>query len=90
MMNRGSYPTLLSSRARLLGGLTRIDLVALALMYLLLAQLKLPSLLSLAINVLFLVVLKIVQRLLARGFWRFLYAGKVLKWHGRLGAICRN
>ncbi|PIP91012.1 MAG: hypothetical protein COW79_04570 [Bdellovibrionales bacterium CG22_combo_CG10-13_8_21_14_all_38_13] len=89
-MNRGSYPTLLSSRARLLGGLTRIDLVALALMYLLLAQLKLPSLLSLAINVLFLVVLKIVQRLLARGFWRFLYAGKVLKWHGRLGAICRN
>lgn len=89
-MNRGSYPTLLSSRACLLGGLTRFDLVALALMYLLLAQLKLPSLLSLAINALFLVVLKIMQRLLARGFWRFLHADKVLRWHGKLGAVCRN
>ena len=89
-MNRGSYPTLLSSRARLLGGLTRFDLVALALMYLLLAQLKLPSLLSVAINALFLVGLKIMQRLLARGFWRFLHADKSLKWHGKLGDICRN
>ena len=89
-MSQGSYPTLLSSRARLLGGLTRSDLVALGLMYLLLAQLKIPSLLALGLNAAFLVLLKLMQRRLARGFWRLLNAPKVKPWHGRLGGVCRN
>jgi hypothetical protein len=89
-MSKASFPTLLHSRAKLLGGLTRFDLVALALMYLVLAQLPLPSLVALVLNMFFLLLLKLAQRRITTGFWRFVSSPCQLKWHGKLALVCRN
>ncbi len=86
-MNKACFPTLLNSKATILGAFTRFDLVILGGSYLILSWMKVSGFISLLINALVYMMLKLMERKLPKGFFKGLRSRKVLKWNYELGKV---
>lgn len=75
-----SFPTLLHKRAKILGGLTRIDLCLLGLNYLLLSFINASGIVALLSNVILLLVIKLIQRHIPKGLLKFINAPREYPW----------
>ena len=86
-MSKTSFPTLLKSKATIMGNFTRLDLVVLGGCYLLLSWMKVSGLLSLGINAFIYLVLKLMERNLPKGFFRAIKVNRSLNWSYRIGRL---
>lgn len=84
-MSKAIFPTLLKSKATIMGSLTRFDLVILGGCYLVLSWMKVSGLLSLGINTFVFLILKLVDRNLPNGFIKGLRNRRILKWNYQMG-----
>ena len=75
-----SFPTLLHKRARIIGSLTRLDLILLGLNYLLLSFLNVPGIMALLSNIALLLAIKLIQRHIPRGFLKFIDTPREYLW----------
>lgn len=82
---RATFPTLLTHKARIIGGLTRIDLIALAISYFVLSLFSVGGISQLFIMALGMFLLKHIQKLLAPGFFRFIGSKRQISWGHQLG-----
>ena len=86
-MSKSSFPTLLESKATILGNFTRVDLVVLGSCYLALSWMKVSGILSLAINVLVYLILKYAERNLPKGFIQGLRGKRLQNWGHKIGRL---
>ncbi len=84
-MSKSTFPTLLKSKATIMGNFTRFDLVILGACYLILSWMKVSGLLSLGINSFVYLILKFVERNLPKGFFQSIKAKKNLRWSYQIG-----
>ncbi len=84
-MSRNQFPTLLNQKAKMLGSLTRIDLLVVGSSYLILSWMKVSGLYSLTTIALILVCLKFVSNRLKQGFFTHLMDDKKLPWQFKIG-----
>jgi len=78
-MSRNSYPTLLNKKATMLGSLTRYDLSAVGICYLILSWMKVSGIYSLLINALLLLILRIIKQRFQVGFFLHLNGDRFIK-----------
>lgn len=86
-MNNSSFPTLLESKATILGNFTRVDLVVLGSCYLALSWMKVSGILSLAINAIVYLLLKFAERNLPKGFIQGLRGKRLIGWNHKIGRL---
>ncbi|PIP93489.1 MAG: hypothetical protein COW00_14615 [Bdellovibrio sp. CG12_big_fil_rev_8_21_14_0_65_39_13] len=86
-MSRATFPTLLKSRATLLGNFTRLDLLILGGSYLTLSFFKVSGILSLGINAVLYMSLKLIERHLPKGYFKGLLCTRYLPWSYQLGGL---
>lgn len=86
-MSKARFPTLLKSKATIMGSLTRFDLVILGGCYLVLSWMKVSGLLSLGINAFVFLLLKLIDRNLPKGFFQGLRSDRWLKWSYQVGRL---
>ncbi|PIP92552.1 MAG: hypothetical protein COW00_00085 [Bdellovibrio sp. CG12_big_fil_rev_8_21_14_0_65_39_13] len=86
-MNKATFPTLLKSRATILGNFTRFDLVILGGSYLILSWMKVSGILSLAINAFLYFILKLIENKFPKGFFLGLRGKQMLIWSYKLGHL---
>lgn len=79
-MSNSNFPTLLSKRVTLFGSLTRYDLASVGAGYLILSWLKVSGIYSLVVICLLLLLLKLAQKWLNPGFFRFIADDTQIKW----------
>jgi len=87
MIMSSAFPTLLNKKAKILAGMNRMDLMFLGGGYLLLSWLRVSGILSLILNALLLLVVKLVTRKLPKGFVRELFASRKFLWGYKIGEL---
>jgi len=75
-----TYPNLLNSKAQIVSTLNRLDLVMLAVSYLVLSKLKISGFLIFAILLIGLLIKKSIDKKLNFGFFKFLISKRVVSW----------
>ena len=88
-MGKNTFPTLLTTRATMLGPLTRNDLCFAGAGYILLSILNLSGILSLLVIVAGLIGLRHLRRVLPRGFFTHLTDATDLQWAKNLKGVRR-
>ena len=83
-MSKATFPTQLTSKARILIGLTRLELLFLAITYFVLALFQISGILQLLILAGGLLIFKYMERKLPHGFLRFIHAKRKLNWSYKL------
>ncbi len=86
-MSKSSFPTLLESKATILGNFTRVDLVVLGSCYLALSWMKVSGILSLGINAIVYFLLKYAERNLPKGFMQGLRSKELQDWSHKIGRL---
>jgi len=86
-MSESIFPTLLKSRATIIGNFTRFDFVILGGSYLILSWFKVSGILSLAINASLYFILKLIENKLPKGFFLGLRGKRMLLWSYKLGRL---
>ena len=81
-MESTQFPTLLTSQATLLANLTRFDLAVLGCAYMILSRIELGGITTLAVSIGFCFSIKLIQKYLPRGYFRYLGLKKIsLDWN---------
>ena len=75
-----TYPNLLNNKAQIVSSLNRLDLVMLAISYLVLSKLKVSGLLIFVILLIGLLIKKSIDKRLNFGFFKFLFSKRVISW----------
>ena len=83
-MRDSKFPTLLEKQATLFGGLTRFDLAFCGGIYLILSIIDTGGIVALIVNVSCLFVVKMIQKRIPSGFFRFLTAPRKFSWAYKL------
>ena len=78
------FPTLLEKQATLFGGLSRIDLIFCSGIYLVLTFMDTGGVVALIVNASCLLVMKMIQKRLPSGFFRFLTIPRKFSWGYKL------
>ncbi len=86
-MSNSSYPSLLNSKATILANFTRFDLAIIGASYLALSWFKVSGLISLGVNALIYLTLKLIQRKLPKGYFKGIRSSSVYEWSYKLGNI---
>ena len=86
-MNRSSFPSMLKNQATLLGNFTRFDLYLVGGTYIVLSFFKVSGLLGLGINATLLLMIKLIQKQLPKGFFKNITGAKCLPWAFKLGEV---
>ena len=86
-MSKSTFPTLLKSKATIMGNFTRFDLVILGACYLILSWMKVSGLLSLGINAFVYLILKLMERNLPKGFFQAIKSKRSLNWSYQMGRL---
>ena len=86
-MNKSQFPTMLKTKATLLGSLTRFDLGIVGGAYLLLSYFNIAGLWALAINAVLLGAIKFAQKQFTKGFLTGLRGERQLPWAYKLGDL---
>lgn len=84
-MTNSNYPSLLDKRARIFASLNRSELIVLAFTYLILSYLGLGGIKALLLNVVVLVLVKLINTKLERGFFELINSKTLYDWQGALG-----
>ena len=84
-MKRATFPVFLIKKARIIGPLTRFDLIGLGLGYFALSAVDISGVAQLIVLAGGLMLLKYIQKKLPPGFFRFIASSRQLKWSYRLG-----
>lgn len=75
-----NFPTLLHKRAKILGGLTRLDLTLLGINYLILSFINVSGVFALISNIALLITIKLFQRHIPKGFLKFIGSSREYQW----------
>ena len=84
-MRRATFPTMLTHKARIIGGFTRRDLVTLGVSYFVLSLMHISGISQLFFMAGGMFLLKYLQKKLPLGFFRNLHGPRRLMWSYRLG-----
>jgi hypothetical protein len=86
-MTNSNYPALLNRRARIFASLNRVELMTLAITYLFLSAIKVGGIKAILINLVVLVVMKVLNSKMPKGFLKNFRSKSTLDWSGKLGEI---
>ena len=84
-MKKATFPTLLHKKAKIMAGLTRVDLIILGISYFLMSAIHISGIFQVISMALLLFILKYMQKIINPGFFRFLWPKRQISWAYKIG-----